>query len=232
MYNETIAQELISYIEKHRISTTEIGDCLKKTGAVRKVLPLVPGMFKVGRVHYVYAHSNSNWPLHQQLVDYPENRILYVDAINVHERALFGELVTKYIINNKKSIAIVAQGLIRDAAELISGQWPVWCEGITPEGCFNMDRLETPEITMIAERNREYYEDSIAICDDCGVVIIPKEHITKDFLKKVAAIEEQERMWFHCVDDLGWSTYDTVCLQKYKDKEYLAECERKKTGHK
>lgn len=227
MYDEEMAQRLIDYIEENKVSTTEIGDCLQKTGAVKRVLPLVTGLFKVGRVHYVYAHSNSNWPLHKQLVDYPENRILFVDAINVEERAVFGELVTKYIITQRKSIAIVAQGLMRDAAELISGKWPVWCEGITPEGCFNMERIETPEITLKANRQKEYYENSIAVCDDCGVVIIPKEQITEEFYKKVVAIEDQEKMWFHCVDDLGWSTYDTVCLKKYRDKQYLAMCEGK-----
>ncbi len=114
---------------------------------------------------------------------------------------------------------------MRDAAELISGEWPVWCEGITPEGCFNMDRIETPEITLLAKKHKAYYEDSIAVCDDCGVVIIPKDQITEQFYEKVVAIEKQEKMWFHCVDDLGWSTYDTVCLKKYNDEQYLHECE-------
>ncbi len=104
MYDEKIAQKLIDYIGENKVSTTEIGDCLQKTGAVRKVLPIVRGLFKVGRVHYVYAHSNSNWPLHKQLVEYPEDRILFVDAINVDERAVFGELVTKYIINQKNQL--------------------------------------------------------------------------------------------------------------------------------
>lgn len=227
MYDEILAQKLIDYIEQNQVSTTEIGDCLQKTGAVQKVLPLVNGIFRVGRVHYVYAHSNSNWSLHEQLVNYPENRVLFVDAINVDNRAIFGELVTKYIFNNKKSIAIVVKGLMRDATEIITDRWPVWCEGITPEGCFNMNRGETPEISLIVSKNREYYEDSIAVCDDCGVVIIPKEQVTEEFLEKVIAIEEQEKMWFHCIDDLGWSTYDTVCLKKYKDKKYLAECEQR-----
>ena len=214
-YSTEIANKIIDYIREHTISTTEIGDCLNKTGAVSGSLPINRGLFKVGFVHYVYAHSNSNWSIHEQLVDFPENRVLFVDAINVDKRALFGELVTMYIIEKRNSIAIATQGLMRDAAELIAGNWPVWCGGFTPEGCFNMQRTETPEIQLAVKRRRAYFEDAIAVCDDSGVVIIPKEEITEEFFKKIVAIEEQETTWFHCVRDLDWTTYDTVCLKKY-----------------
>ena len=214
-YNPETANKILDYIRAHKVSTTEIGDCLNKTGAVSGSLPINKGLFRAGIVHYVYAHSNSNWSIHEQLVNFPEDRVIFVDAINVDKRALFGELVTMYIVEKRKSIAVVTQGLMRDAAELISGQWPVWCGGFTPEGCFNMKRTETPEITLTVKRQREYYEGAIAVCDDSGVVIIPKEEITEEFFKKIVAMEEQEKMWFHCVRDLGWNTYDTVCLKKY-----------------
>lgn len=215
MYSMETANKILDFIREHKVSTTEIGDCLNKTGAIPNCLPINRGIFKAGIVHYVYAHSNSNWPVHEQLIDIPEDRVIYVDAIKIENRALFGELVTMYVIEKKKSIAIVTQGLMRDAAELISGNWPMWCGGITPEGCFNIQRVETPEIELIAKRNREYYEGSIAVCDDCGVVIIPKEKITEEFYDKIVAMEEQEKKWFECVRDRDWNTFETVCLKKY-----------------
>ena len=55
------------------------------------------------------------------------------------------------------------------------------------------------------------------VCDDSGVVIIPKEQITEDMLQKLIAIEEQEDIWFDCIDRRKWDTFDTVCLKKYKN---------------
>ena len=217
MYDENWCQKIIDYIREHKVSTTEIGDCLNKTGAVMGSLPINKGHFRVGRIHYVYAHSNSNWPIHDQLRAVPPDRVVFVDAIEVENRALFGELVSMFIIEKLQSQAIVTKGLMRDAAELIRRDFPIWCGGITPEGCFNINREETPAITLAARRNRAYYHDAIAVCDDCGVVVIPKEEINEAMFNKIVAMEEQEKMWFHCVDDLGWDTFDTVCLKKYRE---------------
>ena len=217
MFDIQYSDKIIELIRSHKITTTEVGDCLQKTGAVIGVHPLNAGHFRAGRIHYIYAHSNSNWSIHEQLRDVPHDRVLFVDAINVENRALFGELVSLFIFEKLQSCAVVSQGLMRDATEIIGRNYPVWCGGVTPEGCFNIRREETPEVALIAQRNREFYQDSIAVCDDCGVVIIPKDKINEDLYKKLLAIEDQERMWFHCVCDLGWDTYDTVCLKKYLD---------------
>ena len=215
MYNETIAQKIIEYIKDNHVSTTEVGDCLQKTGAVIGSFPLTKGHFSVGKVHYIYTHSNTNWPLHKQLINVPQNRIIFIDLMNIDNRALFGELVAVFMFDKLKAAAVVTKGLVRDAAELISGNFPIWCGGITPEGCFNIDRDETPEISMQAKRNYEYYHNSIAVCDDCGVVIIPKDQINDEMYNKLVAIEAQEKIWFHCIKKLNWNTYDTVCLKKY-----------------
>lgn len=60
------------------------------------------------------------------------------------------------------------------------------------------------------------YDGSIAVCDDTGVVIIPKELHTEEFLEKLDFIENQEDIWFECLDHKKWNTYDIVCLKKYK----------------
>jgi len=217
MYDENYSEPIIRLIRENKISTTEVGDCLQKTGALTGVHPLNPGHFQVGRIHYIYAHSNTNWPIHDQLRSTPPDRVLFVDDIKIENRALFGELVSYFIFEKLGSCAIVTKGLLRDAAEIIGRNYPVWCGGVTPEGCFNIDRVETPEISLIAQRNKEFYQDAVAVCDDCGVVVIPKDKINEDFYGKLLAIEEQEKIWFRCVQELGWDTFDTVCLKKYLD---------------
>ena len=62
------------------------------------------------------------------------------------------------------------------------------------------------------------FQGSVAVCDDSGVVIVPKEQVTEDFYDKLVKIELQEDIWYDCIDRKKWSTYRTICL-----KEYLSE---------
>ena len=72
-------------------------------------------------------------------------------------------------------------------------------------------------LQAIIKDRMENVNGSIMVCDDSGVVIIPKEQITEDMLQKLIAIEEQEDIWFDCIDRRKWDTFDTVCLKKYKN---------------
>ena len=53
------------------------------------------------------------------------------------------------------------------------------------------------------------------VCDDSGVVTIPKDIIDENLLTKLKFIEFQEDIWFYCMDTLKMSTFDIVCLKKY-----------------
>jgi hypothetical protein len=66
------------------------------------------------------------------------------------------------------------------------------------------------------EERRAYFDGAIAVCDDTGVVIITKENINSAFLAKLDWIEEQEDLWFDCIDRKKWDTFDTVCLKRYE----------------
>ena len=214
---ETTKHTIIRYLEKNRISTEEIADVLGKTGVVKGVYPIKEMQYVVGEIQYVYAYNNSNWPVHEQLRDIQSDRILFVDAFFVDDdHAVFGELVSSFIMENKKSKAIVVNGTMRDLEGLKKRNYPVWCKGITPIGCFNSQPSRNAEIDRRAEVGMEYYNGAIAVCDSSGVVIIPKSEINDDFISRVGNMVEQERVWFECVEKKGWDTYDTVCLKKYR----------------
>lgn len=207
--------KIIQYIKRNRVSTTEIADCLGKTGAIKGVKAINQGMFVVGTVRYVYGHSESNWPIHEQARRVQKDEIVVMDGINVGERALVGELVSKFIILYRMASAIVALGNMRDANDLLKNRYPVWCKGFNPEGCFNRDVEETEEIREIVEQRKAYYDGAIAVGDDTGVVIIPKEEFTEEFYKKLELIEMQEDIWFDCIDRKKWDTYEVVCQKRY-----------------
>lgn len=219
---QTIAEDIIDYLVRNRVSTTEVADCLGKTGVLPKLMPCNQGYYKAGRIKWVYAYDESNWPVHEQICDIEEDRIVFVDTVNCGDRAIFGELVSKYILLYHQSRAIVVNGKMRDAAALIREKWPIWCEGYTPVGCFN----RKPENDVDFEWKNEHfnkYNDAIAVCDDCGVVVIPKDQITIDFLSKLHSIEDQEDIWFDRLDHYKESTFDIVCKKQYlKDEVYMS----------
>jgi len=215
-----IAKEIIDKIKKNRISTTEIADCLGKTGVIENVLPINRGHFRVGPVFLVYGYNESNWSIHEQIINVPEGSVVIVEAHNCKNRAAFGELVSKYTLLYKSAAAIVVNGYMRDAGALIRENYPIWCKGVTPIGYFNVKNEKPLNPTIVKEWN-DKYNGSIAVCDDCGAVTIPKEKLNEEFLQKLEFIELQEDIWFYCIDTKKWSTYDTVCVKKYKDTDLL-----------
>ena len=218
---DNIHNEILSYIKRNRVSSTEIADCLGKKGEVvlEDVRPVNSGMFRAGFIHYIYAHSESNWSIHEQARSIQEKEIVLMDGIQIGNRALVGELVTKFIIYYKMAEAIVALQKMRDANDLIKNRYPVWCKGFTPVGCFNHEVQETDEIRRIVQERKQFYDGALAVCDDTGVVVVPKEELNADFLKKLEAIEQQEDIWFNCIDFKKWDTFDTVCKQRYLNEE-------------
>jgi len=223
----SIREKIIKKIQMNHISTTEIADCLGKTGALEGIVPLNRGHFRVGNIALVYAYNERNYELHQQLESIREGDIVIVETYNCKNRAIFGDLVSKFLILYKRASAIVVNGYMRDAHSLIKENYPVWCKGVTPIGCYNLKNNKKIQKAILQGWNRKYL-GSIAVCDDTGVVIIPHESINEDFSEKLDFIELQEDIWYYCVDTKKWSTYDTVSLKKYLDTQMLPDEFRKK----
>ena len=209
-----IKQKIIDFIRRNRVSTTEVADCLGKTGVLENVMPINRGHFKVGNVKWVYAYAESNWDVHEQIVSTEENDIVFIEAFECKHRAIIGELVCKYILLYRQAAAIVCNAKFRDAGALLRENYPIWCTGFTPVGCFNTKPKKALDSTII-ENSMSRYNGAIAVCDDCGVVFIPKEFQTEDFYQKLVKIEEQEDIWFSRLDHHKESTFDIVCLKTY-----------------
>lgn len=208
--------KIISYIKKNRVSTTEIADCMGKVGVLNNSKALNRGHFKVGKIHYCYADDLSNWNVHRLIQNIDEESIVFVDDLGADNRGIFGDLVSKYLLLYKQVAAIITNGNIRDAHTLIKENYPIWCKGTNPVGCFNYEPTN-PVDDVLLEVRQKYFENAIAVCDDTGVVIVTSEYINEEFYKKLEWIEEQEDIWFDCIDRKKWTTFETVCLKKYED---------------
>jgi regulator of RNase E activity RraA len=214
----SIQQQIIDKIRRNRISTTEVADCLGKQGVLPNVYPLNRGHFQVGEIFWTYAYNESNWEHHEQIRHVPGGTIVMTEAFDCGDRAIFGELVAKFLVLYRQVAGLVVTAKLRDAPHLLKENWPIWCTGVSPIGCFNR-KNEQPLDPALERQHRETYHGAIAVCDDSGVVVIPKTLHTPDFLQKLDWIEEQEDIWFDCIDRLKWDTFDAVCLKRYLEKQ-------------
>lgn len=211
---DELTARLLETIRINRISTTEIADCLGKSGALTGLQPLTAGYFRAGPVFFAYARDESNYELHEQLREAPAGSIVVIEAPGCNERAVFGSLVSKFLMLYRQCTAIVACATLRDAPRLLKERWPIWCRGVTPIGCFNTPLENAVDRDWLTER-RAIYDGALAVCDDSGVVIIPKAVQNEAFAEKLRVIEWQEDAWFFCIDTLKWDTYRTVCQKEY-----------------
>ena len=210
-----IKSRIISLIERNRISTVEVSDALGKRGVLPGLRPIAPHKHVVGESVYVYTYRESNWPLHEQIENLPEGRIAFVDSFACGEKALFGDLVAKYMILYRSAKAIVANGYVRDGHTLLKEDYPIWSCGVTPLGCENAEVQAGPEIEAAAAARKRIFDGSVIIADDSGVTMIEENELTETMLKKLEFIELQEDIWYYCIDTLKWSTHKTICQKAY-----------------
>lgn len=207
-------ERIVDYIKRNRVTTTEVADCLGKSGALEGVTAINRGHFRVGIIRWTYAYSESNWQVHKDLTDVQKEEVIFIDSFECNGRAIIGELVSKYLLLYRQASAIVCRAPMRDAGAVIRENYPIWSMGLSPVGCFNMPPQQEADEGRIRPA-REFYEGAIAVCDDAGVVIIPKELHTEEFLNKLIAIEQQEDIWFERLDRKQENTFEIVCEKKY-----------------
>lgn len=209
--------KILEYIRINRVSSTQVADSLGKTGELEPGLkPILPGSRAAGFVHYAPALYGTNWYTHKYLRDVQPNTVVYVEVSNCDGRAVFGSLVSKYLLLYRQVAGIVVGGLVRDVHQMIKERYPIWCHGFTPIGCVNQE-IDYDEALIL--KRKEFYEGSIIVADDTGATIIHKDQLTEELFHKLEFMEEQEDIWFDCIDRLKWDTFDTVCLKKYKNKD-------------
>ena len=209
-----IQNEIVKFIKRNRVSTTEVADALGKDGLLPALKPMTQDQHKVGKIRCIFAAHESNYAVHEQIREIEEGEVIIVFVHECKERAILGDLVTRYVMMYQGAEALVVDGAIRDVARLRREKYPVWASGITPIGCFNTPSAPFPadKVKMIKDK----YEGGVAVCDDGGVVVIPSFLINANMLEKLHQIELQEDVWSYCLNTLKWDTKRIVC-----DKEYL-----------
>lgn len=207
-----LENEVIDYIRKNRISTTEVADALGKTGGVAGVLPLNSLKYAVGKVRLIQPINDSNYILHKELESVEPGEVVYIKPINFSSVAVFGDLVARYATLYMQAVAIVVEGNVRDTARLVREQYPIWCVSSNPVGAVNHRTHPEKAMRLSTEVIKR---QGIAVCDQGGVVIIPYSDVDTLLLQKLKNIEALEDLWYYCLNTLKWSTYDIVVRKRY-----------------
>ena len=179
------------------------------------IQPLNYGKFVAAEVFYTCTWGDSNWPLHEQVQHVPPGRVVYVDVIGCDGRAVFGDIVAKWLMLYKKSVGIVVNGFVRDIHRLRKEDYPIWCTGGTPLGCMNLDVPVTEKIDAHIKEQRRRFDGGILVADDSGCTLVTPVRQTKALLDRLNFIELQEDIWYFCTDTLKMSTYETICMKRY-----------------
>lgn len=211
-----IKERILDRLRTNRISTVEVADILGKKGAIEGVFPQNDGHYKAGEVHLAYAYNESNWPVHKQIEDVQEGDVVIIETVNCNDRACIGDIMMKYMLLYRKAEAVVVNGYVRDMHRVKKENYPLWCRGGSPIGCFNRE-LDEPLDPEIRSKFENKYENAIAVCDDSGVCLIPPEKQNEELFDQLDYIELQEDIWYYCVDTLDMTTYETICEKKYLD---------------
>lgn len=169
--NRKASQELIDEFSKFGVAL--IADSMGRYGAMKPYIkPIAYGRKMKGRAVTVQTYRSDNLMLHVALGMAQEGDVLVVDAGEVTNAGLWGDLMTQMACI-KKIGGIVTDGAVRDREELIESGLPVYCKSISPLGGFKS--VGGSVNTEISCGGVVVSPGDIIIGDDDGVAVIPLE---------------------------------------------------------
>jgi regulator of RNase E activity RraA len=118
----------------------------------------------------------------------PEGCIAVADAMGVTSAGIFGDILTMRMMKRNVT-ALVTDGVVRDKAGVLASALPVWCAGVAAPASVN-------GLTFVGWQEPigcggcAIFPDDVIVCDDDGVVVIPKDLV--EFVAREG--EEHERM--------------------------------------
>jgi regulator of RNase E activity RraA len=120
--------------------------------------------------------------------DMPEGCIAVVDAMGVTDAGIFGDILCARM-KKRGVVALVTDGVIRDAAGVLGTGLPVWCQGAAaPPSVAGLTFVNWQE--PIGCGGVAVYPDDVVVADADGAVLIPAAFLDE----VVATAPEQERL--------------------------------------
>ena len=161
--------------------------------AGRGVLPpwigsLKPGVRVVGPAFVALMSQNDNLSVREAIQALPPpGSVLVVAGGSTSRTATIGGLMALEM-QHAGIIALVTDGLVRDAKEIRQMGFDVWCRGVTPAA----SHKNGPAVLggTVAIGGTIIRDGDLVIADEDGVVIWPKEHIDDLLARAQAKLQE------------------------------------------
>jgi 3-hexulose-6-phosphate synthase len=178
-------------LKRLNISSSQISDALNNLtgnpGVIKGVKPLFDTTI-IGNAVTVDTTAD-DWGTSVKAIDRAKKGEILFIRVDNDDKAIWGELTSK-TAKEKGIIATVIYGAVRDVRAIKEMKYPVFSKNIVPnagspkaEGEINIP-VKCGDITV--------NPGDIVIGDECGVVVIPKELLSK-VLNESAKIKKKEK---------------------------------------
>jgi regulator of RNase E activity RraA len=202
-----MANDAEIFAELARVTTATITTILLKKGLrnvwLRGTKPLRPGQPRIaGRaftLRFVPAREDLATPeswsspksTRAAIEAMPAGCIAVVGAMGVTDAGIFGDILCARMA--KKGVAaLITDGVVRDAAGVLSTGLPVWCDGVSaPPSVAGLTFVNWQE--PIGCGGVAVYPDDVVVVDDDGAVLIPAALL--DEVAKLAPEQERLEGW-------------------------------------
>jgi 3-hexulose-6-phosphate synthase/6-phospho-3-hexuloisomerase len=172
------------------VSTPNLSDAQHRGGVLEGLDPVVEGAKVAGPVLTV-STKNGDWAKPVEAIEQAEDgRILVIDAQGATD-AVWGELASHSCRQNDVR-AVVIDGAIRDVDDIREMEFPAWARHEVPNAGDPKGFGEIGvEITVGGQPVRE---GDWVLCDDNGVVVVPREELVELANRAVEVREKEDRL--------------------------------------
>lgn len=171
-------------------STPNLSDAMHRAGVLRGLKPAQTGAKVAGPVLTV-ATKDGDWAKPVEAIDQAEpGTVLVIDAQG-GETAVWGELAS-HTCKEKGIAAVVVDGAVRDVDEIREIGFPSWSRHVVPNAGDPKGFGEIGvEIVCGGQRVRT---GDWVLCDDNGVVVIPRAELVEIANRGVEVKEQEDRL--------------------------------------
>jgi 4-hydroxy-4-methyl-2-oxoglutarate aldolase len=172
-------------------TTSFVVDAMNGRGALdHAIKPLDPGSRFIGTALTARAGARDNLAALAALDRIEPGDVLIVATQGFTGTATLGDNMAR-IAQLRGAVAVVIDGMVRDAAEIVELGLPCFCRGVTPNSAFPSGpgevglRLALGEVAVDA--------GDLVMGDRDGVVVVPRDKIAvvAERLERVAALEAE-----------------------------------------
>ena len=172
------------------VSTANVSDAMHRCGDLEGLRPVIGGVQVAGPVVTVRTYPG-DWAKPVEAIDVARaGEVIVIDAGGIGP-AMWGELATHSAIQ-RKIAGVVADGAVRDTPVIKKLGFPVWSRLVTPTAgeAKGFGEINVP----VKIGGVRIHPGDWAVCDDDGVVIIPKARAAEFANRAMDVLEKENRL--------------------------------------